>query len=104
MIWARTKQELLIFLENLNIKHKTIKFEHNVSHSRIKFLDTLIYTDKNNTLQTTLYRKPSDQQSYLHALSDHPKSLKRSIRYSQALRIKTICSKLKPNIKSTVLH
>ena len=91
MIWTGTKQELLIFFENLNSKHKTIKFEHNISHSRISFLDTLIYIDKNNTLQTTLYRKPTDQQSYLHAHSDHPKSLKRSIPYSQALRIKTIC-------------
>ena len=92
MIWTGTKQELLIFLENLSSKHKTIKFEHNISHSKISFLDTLIYKDKNNTLQTTHYRKPTDQQSYLHALSDHPKSLKRSIPYSQALMIKTIWS------------
>ena len=94
MIWTGTNQELLIFLENLNSKHKTIKFEHNISHSKISLLDTLIHKDKNNTLQTTLYRKPTDQQSYLHAHSDHPKSLKRSIPYSQALRIKTICSTL----------
>ena len=38
MIWTRTKPELLIFLENLNSKHKTIKFEHNISHSKISFL------------------------------------------------------------------
>ena len=69
-----------------------IKFEHNILHSNISFLDTLIYKDKNNALQTTLYRKPTDQQSYLHVHSDHPKSLKRSIPYSQVLRIKTICS------------
>ena len=94
MIWTGTKQELLIFLENLNSKHKAIKFERNISHSRISFLDILIYIEKNNTLQTTLYRKPTDQKSYLHAHSDHPKSLKRSIPYSQALRIKTICSTL----------
>ena len=94
MIWTGTKQELLIFLENLTSKHKTIKFEHNISHSKILFLDTLIFIDKNNTLQTTLYRKPIDQQSYLHAHSDHPKSLKRSIPYSQGLRFKTICSTL----------
>ena len=43
MIWTRTKQELLIFLENLNSKHKTIKFDHNISHSKISFSDTLIY-------------------------------------------------------------
>ena len=55
MIWTETKQELLIFLEKLNSKHKTIKFEHNISNSSISFLDTLIYKDKNNTLQATLY-------------------------------------------------
>ena len=58
MIWTGTEQELLIFLENLNSKHKTIKFEHNISH--ISFLDTLLYKHKNNTLQTTLYRKPTE--------------------------------------------
>ena len=52
-------KELLVFLENLNSKHKTIKFEHNISRSNISFLDTLIYKDKNSTLQTTLYRKPT---------------------------------------------
>ena len=39
MIWTENMQELLIFLENLNSKHKTIKFEHNISRSRISFLD-----------------------------------------------------------------
>ena len=27
MMWTGTKQKLLIFLENLNCKYKTIKFE-----------------------------------------------------------------------------
>ena len=49
MMWTGTKQELLIFLEKLNSKHKTIKFEHDISNSNISFLDTLIYKDKNNT-------------------------------------------------------
>ena len=43
-------------------------------------------------LQTTLYRKQTDRQNYLDAQSEHPKSLKDSISYSQALRIKRICS------------
>ena len=30
MIWTGTKQELLVFLENLNSNHKAIKFEHNI--------------------------------------------------------------------------
>ena len=102
-IWTGTKQELPIFFEKLNSKHKTIKSEHNISHSNISFLDTLIYKSKNNTLQTTLYPKPTDQQSYLHAHSDHPNSLKINIPYSQALRIKTICSTL-TECKNTVLY
>ena len=58
MMWTGTKQELLAFLENLDKKHKTIKFEHNISRINISFLDTLIYKDKNNALQTTFYQKP----------------------------------------------
>ena len=43
-------------------------------------------------MQTTLYKKPTDCQNYLHAKSAHPFSLKKSISYSQALRIKRVCS------------
>ena len=36
----------------------------------------------NNRLQTTLFKKKTDRQSYRHAKSDHPASLKKSITYS----------------------
>ena len=55
-------------------------------------MDRLVYIGSNNRLQTTLYKKPTDCQNYLHAKSAHPFSLKKSILYSQALRIKHICS------------
>ena len=51
----------------------------------------MAYTDKENNLQTTLYRKPTDQQCYLYAKSEHPSALKNSIAYSQTLRLKAIC-------------
>ena len=40
---------------------------------------------------TTLYRKEIDRQSNCHQKSEHPETLKRSIPYSQALRLKRIC-------------
>ena len=43
-------------------------------------------------IQTTLLRKPSDKQAFLHANLEQTRSLKNSIRYSQALRLKTIYS------------
>ena len=53
-----------------------------------------MYIDSYNRLQTTLYKKPTDCQNFLHAKLAHPFSLKKSIRYNQALRIKCICSTL----------
>ena len=40
----------------------------------------------------TICRKQTDRQSYLDVRSEHPKLLKDSIPYSQALGIKRICS------------
>ena len=47
---------------------------------------------KNNKLYSKVYRKQTDRQSFLHIDSDHPKSLKVSISYIQAIRIKRICA------------
>ena len=52
----------------------------------------MLYKEENNNIQTTLYRKPIDQQAFLHAKSEYARSLKNSNPYSQALRLKTICS------------
>ena len=52
----------------------------------------MLYKDENNNIQTALYCKPTDQQAFLDAKSEHQRSLKNNIPYSQALRLKTICS------------
>ena len=62
-------------------------------------MDTLVYLDSNNRLQTTLYTKLSDCQNYLHAKSAHLFSLKKRIRYSQALRVKRKYSIFQENRK-----
>ena len=40
-----------------------------------------------------MYIKPTNEQAFLHAKSEHQRSAKNSIPYSQTLRPKTICSK-----------
>ena len=52
----------------------------------------MLYKDENNNIQTNLYREPTDEKAFLLANSEHPRSLKNSFLYSQALRLKLICS------------
>ena len=63
IIWKGTKEQLITFITELNRKHKTIKFEYEISSQKIPFSDTMVDKDKENNLQTTLYWKPTDQQS-----------------------------------------
>ena len=82
-----------------NQKHPKIKFEFTYSRTSITSLDTKLYKNENETLCITIYRKPSDCYNFLHCKSLHPKALKDSIPYSQALCIKQICSKTSEVIK-----
>ena len=91
MVWIKSESELRHFMNEINQKHQSIKIDFKFSKESIEFLDTLVYINSKNRLQT-FYKKPTDCQNYLHAKSAHPFSLKKSIPYSQALRIKRICS------------
>ena len=90
-IWTGSKTDLENFLNELNAKHPSIKLEYEILKERISFLDTEIYI-KSNKLHTKIFRKKTDRQTFLNINSEHPKSLKNNIPYSQALRIKRICS------------
>ena len=91
-IWTGNKKDLMKFLNELDTKHESIKFEYQISKTSITFLDPEAYI-KNSKLYTKIYRKQTDCQTFLNINSEHAKSLKTSIPYSQALRIKRICSK-----------
>ncbi|OCT82554.1 hypothetical protein XELAEV_18025086mg [Xenopus laevis] len=62
-----------------------------ISPTHIHFLDTTIHI-RENTIQTTIYRKTTDKPSYLMYDSFHPDHSKHSIIYSQALWYNRICS------------
>ena len=91
LIWKGSEQELKEFLEVINTIHPSIKFDYKFSRERIEFLDTIVKL-VNNKLSTTLYTKPTDRRAYLHAQSYHPSSTKRSIAFSQATRLRRICT------------
>ena len=91
-IWTGSEEELVIVTNAFNDLHPNIKFEVQYSKERIDFLDTTVIITKENTIETTIYRKPTDHKAYLHSKSYHPRTTKEAIPYSQALRIKRICS------------
>ena len=91
-IWENSEAELKSFIDEINQVHPTIKFDVKFSYKEISFLDTTVKITPNNKLATTLYKKPTDKQSFLHHKSYHPASTKKSIPFSQALRLSRICS------------
>ena len=92
LIWTGNTDQLMKFKQQLNEVHPSITSEFNFSNKEINFLDTVVYKTQSGKLETKLYKKESDRQAYLHRESEHPESLKRSIPFSQALRVRHICS------------
>ena len=89
-IWTHGLDKLQHFLTYINEFHPTIKFDYTYSLETVNFLDTTIYINSNNKLESDLYIKPTDRTLLLHNNSFHPQSCKNSIIYSQALRYRRI--------------
>ena len=80
------------FINELNHKHRTTRFNFKYLKTKIEFLDVLLYKGISDKLQKTLYKNPTKCHFFLYANLEHPISLKESIAYSQALCVKRICS------------
>ena len=92
MVWIKSYSELRKFMSKINQKHQLIKFDVKFSKENIEFLDTLVYIDSNERLQTTFCKKATDCQNYFHSKSAHPFSYKKGLLHGQVLRIKLIFS------------
>ena len=90
-IWLHGEAKLIEFIDHLNSFHPTIKFTANYSSESIDFLDVTVKVI-NGQLHTELFKKDSDTNNFLQHTSCHPKHTKNGIPYSQALRLKRICS------------
>ena len=91
MKWTESEKDINRFFDHANNVHPTIQFTDETSRTNISFLDT--YTTCGNGIKSTdIYSKPTDKLQYLSPQSCHPKHCTNSIPYSQALRLKRICS------------
>lgn len=91
MIWTEGEEQLKVLSSYFNSAHDTIKFTWDWSHKSVNHLDVTIISDHGN-FTTDLFVKPTDKHQYLDFHSCHPPGRKRSIPYSQALRLPRICS------------
>ena len=94
MMWEHGEEELQKFFETLNCYLPTIKFTAEYSRAKINFLDVTVIK-KGNQLVTDLYIKTTDTHQYLHASSCHVSHCKKSIHFSQTLRLSRICSEIR---------
>lgn len=91
-IYRASEDEVTQHIHQLNQFHPTIKFTSEINRSSIDFLDVTVFRKPDNTNGTKLFIKPTNTGQYLNAGSFHPKHQIESIAYSQALRMKLICS------------
>ena len=56
MKWTKSENELKSFINEMNKKHHSIKFDFKFSKEKTEFLDALVSKDHNKRLQTTLYK------------------------------------------------
>ena len=91
-IWTESEESLEKFLQDLNKFPPNLKFTYEKSKEKIDFLDVVIKI-KEGGIITDLYSKPTTGLQYPHYdlchADDH---IKRSITFSQTLRLKRICS------------
>ena len=90
-ITAVHKNKIDEFHEHLNKQNTSIQFTKEIEeHGKIPFLDCLV-TRENNTLQTTVYRKPTHTDRLLHQTSYNPTSHKATTVRTLTRRGQIVC-------------
>lgn len=91
-VFKGTEEQLHNFHDFLNSRLDSIHFTLEYDKSSISFLDVNVSRSTGPVLQTSVFRKPTDRNNFLHSKSYHPPSMKKSLPYSQFLRMRRICS------------
>lgn len=92
ILWDEDISELNKFFEHLNSLKPTIKFtKESEDNGVLPFLDVLVMR-RMNSVETTVYRKPTHTGRYLNYLSNHPSFTKLSVAKSLLKRAELHCS------------
>ena len=98
-------------LQHINSQDPHIQFTvEPTQHGSLPFLDTLVTIQPDNTLSTSVYRKPTYTDQHLHWDSNHHITAKHSVYNTLAHRAKTVSStqesfdKELSHIKSALQH
>ena len=81
------------FLQHINYIDPHIQFivETSNTNGSIPFLDTLVSPEPDNSVLTTVYRKPTHTDQYLHWDYRHNLSAKYSVFTTLTHRARTVC-------------
>jgi hypothetical protein len=91
-IWNRNEEELKIFLDHINKQEPTIKFTlESEQNNQLPFLDIMIQKSSCR-LETSVHRKKTHTNRYLHYNSNHHASVKKGIVKCLYNRAKTVCN------------
>ena len=86
-----SRGELEQFINYVNNFHPALQFTWEISKTSVSFLDILVSIN-GNRLVTSVFYEPTDSHSYLLYSFSHPNHTKRSIPFSQSLRLRHLCS------------
>ncbi|XP_067664170.1 uncharacterized protein, partial [Haliotis asinina] len=79
-------------LQHLNSQHPRIQFTmEEETHQQLPFLDILLHRHQ-QSIATSVYRKPTHTDQYIHHQSNHHPQIKKGIVATLARRAKAVCS------------
>ena len=101
LYWAHGEKRLQSFLRSLINSTQIIKFTHELSRGNISFLHVNVKLSEGK-FEPNLDVKPTDRHQYLHYSSSHAEFTKRSIVFSQDIRVSRTCPYEKNFRKNTM--
>ena len=94
-LWPHGQEQLEEFHNHLNKQHPQIQFtREKESNNHISFLDVLV-TKKDGAFETTVYRKPTHTNRYMHFSSHHHPRVKSGTIKCLVKRAEMICDNKK---------